>query len=123
MCSFREEVSFEVCGVMPLSCESLQVEWRFDQLLSHLQLQHCHKLKGKEKNIIASCRYEESVHYRSFHKTESPLALKIKDLLPLISLKPPLSLTGAHTPQLAPSHVFPKGLSPSKCAKRERHGK
>lgn len=50
MCSFREGVSFEVCSVMALSCESLQVEWLFDQLLSHLQLQHCHKLKGKEKH-------------------------------------------------------------------------
>lgn len=54
-----------------------------------------------------------------FIKLVSPLALKIKDLPPLISLKPPHSLTGAHTPHLAPSHVFPGGLSHSKCAKRE----
>lgn len=58
-----------------------------------------------------------------FIKLESPLTLKIKDLTPLVSLKPPHSPTGADTPQLAPSHVLPKGLSPSKCAKRESHAK
>lgn len=58
-----------------------------------------------------------------FTKLKSLLALKIKDLPPLTFLKPPHSLTGAHTPQLAPSHVFPEGLSPSKCAKRESHAK